>query len=90
MSALLFYGSFSLFLCALAIVLVVPLAVTYLETGLVPRFPTAVLATGLMIVAALSFTCGLILDTVVRGRREVRRLHYLSFPAPGEPSSPGR
>ncbi|MGZ8998960.1 MAG: glycosyl transferase, partial [Allosphingosinicella sp.] len=86
----LFYGSFSLFLCALAIVLVVPLAVTYLETGLVPRFPTAVLATGLMIVAALSFTCGLILDTVVRGRREVRRLHYLSFPAPGEEPPPSR
>ena len=81
----LFYGSFSLFLAALAIVLTIPLAITYVETGLVPRFPTAVLATGLMIVAALSFMCGLILDTVVRGRREVRRLHYLSFPAPGEP-----
>ena len=86
----LFYGSFSLFLAALAIVLTIPLAITYVETGLVPRFPTAVLATGLMIVAALSFMCGLILDTVVRGRREVRRLHYLSFPAPGEPAVGGR
>ena len=79
----LFYGSFSLFLAALAIVLSIPLAVTYLETGLVPRFPTAILATGLMILAALSFFAGLILDTVVRGRREIRRLHYLSLPAPG-------
>ena len=77
----LFYGSFSLFLAALAIVLSIPLAVTYFETGLVPRFPTAILATGLMLLAALSFFAGLILDTVVRGRREVRRLHYLSFPA---------
>jgi glycosyltransferase involved in cell wall biosynthesis len=79
----LFYGSFALFLGALAIVLAVPLAVTYFQTGLVPRFPTAILVTGLMILAFLSFFTGLILDTVVRGRREVRRLHYLSFPAPG-------
>jgi len=80
-----FYGSFSLFLAALAIALSIPLAITYFETGLVPRFPTAILATGLMILAALSFFAGLILDTVVRGRREVRRLHYLSLPAPGAP-----
>jgi glycosyltransferase involved in cell wall biosynthesis len=79
----LFYGSFSMFLGALAIVLAVPLAVTYFQTGLVPRFPTAILVTGLMILAFLSFFTGLILDTVVRGRREMRRLHYLSFPAPG-------
>ena len=79
----LFYGSFSLFLATLAIVLSIPLAITYFETGLVPRFPTAILATGLTILAALSFFTGLILDTVVRGRREIRRLHYLSFPAPG-------
>jgi glycosyltransferase involved in cell wall biosynthesis len=80
-----FYGSFSLFLAALAIALSVPLAVTYLQTGLVPRFPTAILATGLMILAALSFFTGLILDTVVRGRREVRRLHYLGLPGPSVP-----
>lgn len=81
----LFYGSFALFLATLAIVLAVPLAITYFQTGLVPRFPTAILATGLMILAFLSFFTGLILDTVVRGRREVRRLHYLSFPAVGTP-----
>jgi glycosyltransferase involved in cell wall biosynthesis len=79
----LFYGSFATFLAALAVVLAIPLAITYFQTGLVPRFPTAILATGLMILAFLCFFCGLILDTVVRGRREVRRLHYLSFPAPG-------
>jgi glycosyltransferase involved in cell wall biosynthesis len=79
----LFYGSFALLLAALAILLAVPLAITYFQTGLVPRFPTAILVTGLMILAFLSFFCGLILDTVVRGRREVRRLHYLSFPAVG-------
>ncbi|HEX8532792.1 MAG TPA: glycosyltransferase family 2 protein [Allosphingosinicella sp.] len=83
----LFYGGFAAFLAALAVVLAVPLVVTYARTGLVPRFPTAILATGLMIVSVISFAVGLILDTVVRGRREVRRLHYLSFPAPGEEAS---
>lgn len=80
----LFYGGFAAFLAALALVLAVPLIVTFAETGLVPRFPTAILVTGLMVVAFLSFGVGLILDTVVRGRREVRRLAYLSFPAVGE------
>ena len=64
-----------------AVVLTVPLLITYLETGLVPRFPTAILATGLVIVAVLSFFAGLILDTVTRGRREMRRLAYLAQPA---------
>jgi glycosyltransferase involved in cell wall biosynthesis len=79
----LFYGSFGLVLALVAIVLAAPLAVTYVHTGLVPRFPTAILVTGLMILAFMSFMCGLILDTVVRGRREVRRLAYLALPAPG-------
>ena len=80
----LFYGGFGLFVALLAVVMAVPLAVTFLQTGLVPRYPTAILVTGMMIVAFVSFMCGLILDTVVRGRREVRRLHYLSLPAVGE------
>jgi glycosyltransferase involved in cell wall biosynthesis len=80
----LFYGGFAAFLAAVALVLAVPLIVTFAETGLVPRFPTAILITGMMTVAFISFAVGLILDTVVRGRREVRRLHYLSYPAPGE------
>lgn len=85
----LFYGGIAAVLALLALILAAPLAVTYAETGLVPRFPTAILVTGLMILAALSFFCGLILDTVVRGRREVRRLHYLSLPAVGAGSERG-
>jgi glycosyltransferase involved in cell wall biosynthesis len=78
----LFYGSIGALLVALAIVLAVPLVITYLHTGLVPRFPTAILVTGMIIVAVLCFFAGLILDTVTRGRREVRRLAYLSLEAP--------
>jgi glycosyltransferase involved in cell wall biosynthesis len=78
----LFYGGFGVLLAAIAVVLAIPLAVTYAQTGLVPRLPTAILVTGLMTVAFLSFMCGLILDTVVRGRREVRRLAYLALPPP--------
>jgi glycosyltransferase involved in cell wall biosynthesis len=80
---LLFFGVLAVLLALVAVTLTIPLALTYLETGLVPRFPTAILATGLMILASLSFFAGLILDTVVRGRREVRRLAYLAHPAPG-------
>ena len=82
-----YYGFVSLLLALAAIVLAIPLVFTFIETGLVPRFPTAILATGLMMLAAVSFFAGLILDTVVRGRREVRRLHYLSLPAPTVKSS---
>jgi len=79
----LFFGLIGAAVAFLAIVLAVPLAITYVQTGLVPRLPTAVLSMGLMTLAALNVMCGLILDTVVRGRREVRRLAYLSQPAPG-------
>ena len=78
----LFFGTIGLALALVAVILAIPLAITYAETGLVPRFPTAILSTGLVILAVLNFFCGLILDTVVRGRREVRRLAYLSFSAP--------
>lgn len=78
----LFFGTIGALLLAAAILLSIPLVITYLHTGLVPRFPTAILATGMTIVAVLCFFAGLILDTVTRGRREVRRLAYLSFPAP--------
>ena len=80
----LFFGGIAALLLALAIVLSIPLIVTYAHTGLVPRVPTAILVTGMTIVAVLSFFAGLILDTVTRGRREVRRLAYLSLAAPGE------
>jgi glycosyltransferase involved in cell wall biosynthesis len=79
----LFYGSIGALLVIAAIVLAEPLVETYLQTGLVPRFPTAILVTGMVIVAVLCFFAGLILDTVTRGRREVRRLAYLSLSAPG-------
>nr|WP_294850204.1 glycosyltransferase family 2 protein [uncultured Sphingomonas sp.] len=78
----LFYGSIGALLLAIAVLLAVPLILTYVDTGLVPRFPTAVLATGMTIIAVLCFFAGLILDTVTRGRREVRRLAYLSHPVP--------
>ena len=74
---------FSLIAASLAlasIVVTVPIFITFMETGLVPRVPTAVLATGMMVLGFLSLACGLILDTVTRGRRELKRLHYLSLP----------
>lgn len=80
---LLFFGAIGAALALLAIALGIPLAITYARTGLVPRLPTAVLATGLVIVAVLCGFAGLILDTVVRGRRELRRLLYLHHPASG-------
>jgi len=79
----LFYGSIAALLALAALLLAVPLLITYVDTGLVPRMPTAILVTGMIIVAVLSFFAGLILDTVTRGRREMRRLAYLSHPAPG-------
>ncbi|MEQ7872862.1 glycosyltransferase family 2 protein [Sphingomonas sp. ASV193] len=79
----LFYGMIAWLLLLAAVVLAFPLLVTYLDTGLVPRMPTAILVTGMVIVATLSLLAGLILDTVTRGRREVRRLAYLAQPAPG-------
>ncbi len=69
-------------LVLVAVILAIPLVETYLETGLVPRLPTAVLCTGLVILAMLSGTCGLILDSVARGRKESKRLWYLAYSAP--------
>ena len=77
----LFYGSIGALLLIAAILLSIPLVLTYLETGLVPRFPTAILVTGMTIIAVLCFFAGLILDTVTRGRREMRRLAYLAQPS---------
>src|SRR5258707_539336 len=79
---MLFFGIIGTLLGFVSIVIAVPLAVTYAKTGLVPRLPTAVLSTGLMILAFLSFFSGMILDTVVRGRRELRRLAYLALRPP--------
>ena len=82
----LFFGDIGLALLMLALILAAPLVPTYLQTGLVPRLPTAILATSLVTLAFLSFFCGVILDTVTRGRREMRRLAYLAHPAPGATS----
>ena len=79
----LFYGAIGGLFILAALILALPLVMTYLDTGLVPRLPTAILVTGMVIVAVLSFFAGLILDTVTRGRREVRRLAYLAHRAPG-------
>jgi glycosyltransferase involved in cell wall biosynthesis len=79
----LFFGTVGGLLVLAALLLSIPLVLTYIDTGLVPRVPTAILVTGMGIVATLCFFAGLILDTVTRGRREVRRLAYLAQPAPG-------
>jgi glycosyltransferase involved in cell wall biosynthesis len=80
----LFFGAIGAALALLAVILAIPLGITYAQTGLVARLPTALLSTGLVILAVLNWFCGLILATVVRGRREVRRLSYLSLAAPGD------
>jgi glycosyltransferase involved in cell wall biosynthesis len=75
-----FFAAIGIFLALVSIGLAIPIAVTFLETGLVPRLPTAVLSMGLMIVALLAASSGLVLDTVTRGRREMKLLAYLSQP----------
>jgi glycosyltransferase involved in cell wall biosynthesis len=75
-----FFASVSACLAIVATVLAVPVIQTFLHTGLVPRLPTAVLSMGIMLLAFLSLTCGLVLETVTRGRTEAKRLHYLGVP----------
>src|ERR1700722_7788763 len=86
-----FFSLLALFMTVVSVVLTVPIVAEFLRTGLVPRFPTFIFATGLLILGFLSMTCGLVLDTVTRGRREIKRMRYLNIPAPnagatGEPS----
>ena len=78
----LFFGTIGALLIAAAVMLSIPLIITYLNTGLVPRVPTAILVTGMIIIAVLCIFAGLILDTVTRGRREMRRLAYLALDGP--------
>src|SRR3977135_19171 len=73
-----FFTAIGIFLMLVSIGFAIPIVVTYLEGGLVPRLPTAVLSMGLMILAVLSVSSGLVLDTVTRGRREMKLLAYLS------------
>lgn len=77
-----FFGSAGLLLIALALALAWPLFLTYAQTGLVPRLPTAVLVMGLLLLASLSFVCGLVLDTMTRARHELKRMAYLAHSGP--------
>ncbi len=80
-----FFTAVGICLALISVGLAIPIFITYLEQGIVPRLPTAVLSTGLMIVAILSMSSGLVLDTVTRGRREMKLLAYLAQPPLGEP-----
>lgn len=74
----LFYGILSFLFCVAGVLLAIPVLEDFVKTGLVPRFPTAILSTGLMIFSAISFVTGLILESVTTGRREFKRLFYLA------------
>jgi glycosyltransferase involved in cell wall biosynthesis len=78
------FGSLGIAFAIMSIGLAIPIVTTYLEQGTVPRLPTAVLSTGLMLLGFLFIACGLILDTVTRGRRELKLMAYLALRAPGE------
>jgi hypothetical protein len=75
-----FFSTVAVALIFAAVVLAVPVLTEYWRTGLVPRLPTALLSTGLMLLAFLSLMSGLILATVTRGRMEAKRLQYLTIP----------
>jgi len=79
-----FFTAVGLALGAVSLGLAIPIVVTYVEQGLVPRLPTAVLSTGLMLLGFLSMAVGLILDTVTRGRREMKLLAYLALRGPSK------
>jgi glycosyltransferase involved in cell wall biosynthesis len=78
------FGALGIALAIMSVGLAIPLFITYLQEGLVPRLPTAILSTGLMLLAFLSIAVGLVLDTVTRGRREMKLIAYLALRAPGE------
>ncbi len=77
-----FFALAALLLWLLGLGLALPVVQTFLATGLVPRLPTAVLAMGLVLLGFLALACGLILDTVTRGRMEAKRMAYLAIAAP--------
>jgi glycosyltransferase involved in cell wall biosynthesis len=78
------FSALGLSLCIVSVGLAIPIVVTWMREGLVYRVPTAVLSTGLMLLGFLSIASGLILDTVTRGRRELKLLSYLAQRAPAE------
>lgn len=75
-----FFSAGAIISSILSLALAMPLIATYAETGLVPRFPTAILCAALMLLAAIFLVCGLVLDTVTLGRREAKHLAYLACP----------
>jgi hypothetical protein len=77
---LLFFSIAFAVLALISVLLAAPIVLTYIKTGLVPRFPTAILSTGLMLLAFLALACGLVLHTVTLGRKEMKRLAYLAVP----------
>lgn len=82
------FFSLAFFFCTfISVVLAEPLFETYLNTGLVPRFPTAILCAALMLFGVILLTCGIVLNTVTKGRTEVKRFAYLTNPAPSEEQS---
>lgn len=74
-----FYGIIALVLAAASLGLAAPIVQTYLETGLVPRFPTAILSAAVMQLAFLMLVCGLVVDAISGGRREMKRMRYLEL-----------
>lgn len=85
----LFFTIIAIALAIISLILGFPIITTFLETGLVPRFPTAILAASIMLLAFLSLTCGLILDSVARGRREFKRMVYLAYALPKHQTETG-
>ncbi len=79
-----FFTGIGITLAIVSVGLAIPVFVTYFEEGIVPRIPTAILSTGLMLLAFLSVVAGLVLDTVTRGRREMKLIAYLEQRAPGD------
>jgi glycosyltransferase involved in cell wall biosynthesis len=79
-----FFSAIGIAFAIASVGLAIPIFVTYFEEGIVPRIPTAILSTGLMLLASLSVVAGVVLDTVTRGRREMKRLAYLEQRAPGD------
>ena len=77
-----FFSAIGIALAAVSVILAIPIFVTFVEQGIVPRIPTAILATGLMLLAFLSIVAGLVLDTVTRGRREMKLIAFLQHRAP--------
>ena len=85
---LIFFGSIFLFFAVFSLTLGIPVVIAFFRTGRVDQFPTAVLVTGMMVLAFLSLFTGLILDTVTRGRWEIKRLRYLAMPGPQDLRKP--